>query len=53
MVEHHFHFGIEHVAFIGLVAMLFRYVWKLIAARLGATEGPLGSLGVAMGGIAQ
>lgn len=45
--------GIEHAAFIGLVAMLFRYIWKLISARLAGNDGALGQLGTAMGGLAQ
>jgi hypothetical protein len=45
--------GIEHAAFIGLVAMLFRYIWKLVSARLAGSDGPIGQLGIAMGGIAQ
>jgi hypothetical protein len=52
-LDGHLHFGIEHVAFIGLVAMLFRYIWKLVAARMAGSDGPIGSLGVAMGGLAQ
>lgn len=52
-MEHHFHFGIEHAAYIGLIAMLFRYVWKLVAAKMAAAGGFLGQLGLAAGGVAQ
>jgi hypothetical protein len=52
-VEHHFHFGIEHAAFIGAVALLFRYIWKIVAAFLAQNDGPIGQLGLAMGGISQ
>lgn len=45
--------GIEHAAFITLVAVLGRYVWKLIAAFLAQNDGPIGQFGVALGGIAQ
>lgn len=53
IIEHHFHFGVEHVIFIGFAAMLFRYVWKLIAAQLAPADGMLGQFGAAMGGLAQ
>lgn len=52
-MEHHFHMGIEHAAFIGLVALVFRYIWKLISAMMARSEGPIGQLGLAMGGISQ
>lgn len=52
-MEHHFHFGVEHAAWIGLVAMIFRYIWKLLAAKMAASGGFLGQAGLAMGGIAQ
>jgi hypothetical protein len=45
--------GIEHAAFIGLVALLFRYLWKLAAGFLAKNDGPVGQFGVALGGIAQ
>jgi hypothetical protein len=45
--------GIEHAAYIGLIALLFRYLWKLASTFLAANEGPLGQLGLAMGGLAQ
>lgn len=52
-MEHHYHFSVETAAWIGLVAMLFRYVWKLLAAKMAAAGGFLGQAGLAMGGIAQ
>ena len=52
-MEHHFHFGIEHIVFIGVAAMVFRYIWKLVAAQLANAAGGIGQLGVAMGGLAQ
>ena len=52
-MEHHFHMGIEHAAFIGLVALVFRYIWKLAAAFLAKNDGPIGQLGLAAGGLAQ
>ena len=52
-MEHHFHFGIEHFFWIGLAAMVFRYLWKLAAAALTPSDGAIGQLGAAMGGIAQ
>jgi len=52
-VEHHFHFGIEHIVFIGMAAMVFRYLWKLVAAALTPSDGAIGQLGAAMGGLAQ
>lgn len=45
--------GVEHVMYIGLAAMLFRYIWKLVSGWLGTQDGAVGQLGVAMGGIAQ
>jgi len=45
--------GIEHAAFIGAVALLFRYLWKLVSAWLAGNDGPIGQLGLAMGGLAQ
>jgi len=52
-MEHHFHFGIEHILFIGIAAMVVRYVWKLFAAQLAGADGMLGQIGEAMGGLAQ
>ena len=52
-MEHHFHMGIEHAAYIGLIALLFRYLWKLASSLLASNEGPLGQFGLAMGGLAQ
>jgi len=52
-LSHHFHMGIEHAAFIGAVALLFRYLWKLLAGLLASNDGPIGQLGLAMGGLAQ
>jgi len=52
-MEHHFHFGIEHIVFIGMAAMVFRYLWKLVAAALTPSDGAIGQLGAAMGGLAQ
>ena len=52
-MEHHFHFGIEHFLFIGVAAMVFRFLWKLAAAALAPSDGMLGQFGAAMGGIAQ
>ena len=52
-MEHHFHMGIEHAAWIGLVALLFRYLWKLASAYLAQNDGPIGQFGLAMGGISQ
>ena len=45
--------GIEHAAFITLVAVLGRYIWKLFAAMLAQNDGPVGQFGLALGGIAQ
>jgi len=45
--------GIEHADCIGLVALIFRYIWKLVSSRLAGNDGPIGQLGLAMGGIAQ
>jgi hypothetical protein len=45
--------SIEHAMYIGLVAMLFRYLWKLLSALFAGNDGPVGQLGVAMGGLAQ
>lgn len=39
--------------FIGMAAMLFRYVWKLLSGWLGSNDGIVGQVGLAMGGIAQ
>jgi len=36
-----------------MAAMVFRYIWKLIAAALAPNDGALGQFGAAMGGIAQ
>ena len=52
-MTHHFHMGVEHAAYIGLIALLFRYLWKLLSALLASNEGAVGQLGIAMGGIAQ
>ena len=52
-MEHHFHFGIEHFLYIGMAAMLFRYLWKLLAAMLAPSDGAIGQFGAAMGGLAQ
>ena len=52
-MEHHFHFGVEHFLYIGMAAMVFRYLWKLVAAALCPSDGALGQFGAAMGGIAQ
>jgi hypothetical protein len=45
--------GIEHAAFIGLVALVFRYIWKLVSGYLATNDGAIGQLGLALGGIAQ
>lgn len=52
-MEHHFHMGVEHAVYIGLIALIFRYLWKLLSSMLAGNEGPIGQLGIAMGGIAQ
>ena len=52
-MEHHFHFGFEHFLWIGMAAMVFRYLWKLVAAALTPSDGAIGQIGAAMGGIAQ
>ena len=52
-MEHHFHMGRESVVWVGMAAMLFRYVWKLLSGYLASSDGVLGQLGLAMGGIAQ
>lgn len=52
-MEHHFHMGIEHASFIVLVAVVGRYIWKLVAAWLASNDGPIGTFGLALGGIAQ
>lgn len=36
-----------------MAAMVFRYLWKLVAAALTPSDGAIGQLGAAMGGIAQ
>jgi hypothetical protein len=52
-VEHHFHFGIEHILFFGIAAMIVRYFWKLVAAQLASGSGAISQIGLAMGGLAQ
>jgi hypothetical protein len=52
-MEHHWHFSFENILFIGLAAMVVRYLWKMVAAALAPSDGMLGQIGSAMGGIAQ
>lgn len=51
-MEHHWHFSIENIFFIGIAAMVVRYLWMHVAAALVPAGGFLGQLGAAMGGIA-
>jgi hypothetical protein len=44
---------VEHFLYIGMAAMVFRYLWKMIAAALVPSDGALGQFGAAMGGVAQ
>jgi hypothetical protein len=52
-LEHHWHFSIENILFIGVAAMVVRYLWLLASAALVPSGGFLGQLGAAMGGIAH
>jgi hypothetical protein len=52
-MEHHWHFSVENIFFIGIAAMVVRYLWLLVAAALVPSGGFLGQLGQAMGGIAH
>jgi hypothetical protein len=52
-MEPHLHFGVEHWISIGLIALIFRYVWKWTAGMLAGLGGMPGQVGLAMGGIAQ
>lgn len=45
--------GFEHATFIVFVAVVGRYIWKLLAAWLAGNDGPIGQVGLALGGIAQ
>lgn len=47
----HYHFTIENIIFVGISALIFFNVWRIVAAWLVKQPGPLGSLGIAMGGL--
>lgn len=52
-MSHHYHWGVENFLFVGFVAMLFRYLWKLLMAQLAGADGMIGQIGMAGGGLAQ
>lgn len=50
-MEHHWHFSIENVLFIGFAAAVVRYLMMHLAAALTSSGGGLGQFGAALGGI--
>lgn len=49
-MSHHWHMGIEHAIWTVLVAILGINLTRFVAAQLARLDGPLGNLGVALGG---
>lgn len=52
-MEYHYHLSWEHIAIFGFAAMLVRFLWLQFAALLATNDGPIGQLGLAMGGFAH
>lgn len=48
-MEGHFHTGFDAFLFVGIAAWLFLALMRLVAAKLAQSQGPIGSLGAAMG----
>jgi hypothetical protein len=49
-VGDHFHFGFDMFLFIGTSAWIFLALMRILAAKLAASDGAIGSLGAALGG---
>lgn len=47
----HYHFSIENIVFVGIAALVFFNIWKIVAAWLVKQPGGLNSLGMAMAGL--
>lgn len=50
-MDHHWHWGIENILFIGFAAAVVRYLMMHLAAILVPSGGAIGQFGAALGGI--
>lgn len=50
-MKEHYHLTIEHVVIYGVSALLFFNVLRIVAVKLGAQPGPIGTAGRAVGAL--
>lgn len=50
-MREHWHATVDHIFLYGVSAIVVINFWRIVAAKLGTMEGPIGSLGRNMGSL--